>query len=65
MTDDEYDRLKAKLEQSGAFMRDVLPPQWWGLFVGCKEVGFDDDQSFRLVQTWIMTKFSDKGTRAP
>lgn len=41
-------------DQSLASMRDAIPRIWWSLYQGCLAAGFDQRQSFGLVQTYIL-----------
>lgn len=41
-------------DQMLAGIRDTLPQLWWAVYQGCLQVGFDERQSFALLQTFIM-----------
>lgn len=43
-----------EFDQASAAIADVLPPMWHRLFESCRTAGFDELQSFRLVQTHIL-----------
>lgn len=48
----------SEIDQGGKLLADILPPLWRGLYVGCKEQGFDDEQAFELVKTYIRASWN-------
>ena len=55
---------KAAFDQGTAFLADSLPPQWRRFYNKCLEEGFSEEQSFRLVQTYIFS-LCPYGVRGP
>jgi hypothetical protein len=49
---------QAEYEQSTAFLGEMLPGMWRRLYEGCKEKGFSEMESFKLVQTYIISQGS-------
>lgn len=43
-------------EQQLAQARDSVPPLWWALYQGGLAAGFDEKQSFMLLQTFILSQ---------
>ena len=43
-------------DQDLAQLRDVLPRIWWAIFKGSIQVGFTEQQSFSLTQTYILSQ---------
>lgn len=43
-----------EFDQALAAMRDSTSRLWWAIYQGCISVGFDTNQSFNLVQTYIL-----------
>lgn len=63
-SEDKPDPIKMlhNIEQGSKLMVDNCPGLWWGLYEGCCEKGFTDQQAFTLVLTFIHTMFgSSKG----
>ena len=50
----------AEWSQAVATLAEICPPMWWGLFKGCKEEGFTDDQAMQLVVAFMKTEHSVK-----
>jgi len=53
---EEKKMTKQELDQACAEIRDTMPGLWWALYTGCKEQGFTDDQSLKLVIGFIQSK---------
>ncbi len=56
------DKQRAQIDQNLATMKELLPPIWMGLFVGCQDAGFNELQAFDLVKTYILSQ-NPNGTR--
>ncbi len=52
----------SKMDQSAALLGDILPPLWRRIYIGCVDQGFDESESFKLVQTYILGQ-NPNGTR--
>ena len=69
MADDEqieldgHNRMKARYDQITAELADAFPPMWKRLFEGLKREGFEEDQAFTLLKTYIISMGS--GDKAP
>ena len=44
-----------KMDQAAALLADNFPPMWRRLYLGLVEQGFDEIQSFKLLQTYILS----------
>jgi hypothetical protein len=53
-----------KRDQDLAGMRDGLPRFWWAIYCGCMEAGFNEKQSFALLETFIVTQ-NQYGVKPP
>lgn len=55
MEQDEQDRLreKHKREQFSQEAMDQLPSLYWGLFQRYKQIGFTEEQAFRMILAMI------------
>lgn len=49
---------QAKLDQGFAMIADNLCPLWFRMYTRLEEEGFDSIQSFKLVQTYILSQCS-------
>lgn len=47
-----------------ASVRDGLPPMWFAIYQGCIATGFDERQSFALLQTYLLSQ-NPNGIRPP
>jgi hypothetical protein len=45
--------------------RELLTRVWWNLYQGCLERGFNEKQSFALVQTYVLAQNAVHGVRPP
>ena len=56
--DDDIEKIRQnqQFEQNSSWIGDNLPPMWRRMFESCKLSGFDDDQSLKLVQTFIIAQ---------
>ena len=43
----------ADMDQANRMLCDALPGLWWGLYEGCLNQGFSEDQSLELVKEYI------------
>lgn len=50
------DKLRAEIEHNKAFIIEVLPNTWWGLYSNCIEEGFSEEQALELIKEYIMSK---------
>ena len=46
----------ANMDQAMAIMADHWPVHWHRLYEGCLRAGFGDTESFKLVQTYILSQ---------
>ena len=55
--DKELDKVRQaqQFEQNSAWIADNLPLQWRRIYENCMSVGFDAEQSLKLVQTYILS----------
>ena len=53
-------KAMADWSQAIAGLTEMCPPMWWGLFKGCKEQGFTDEQAMRLVIAFIKSQENQK-----
>lgn len=51
----EQIRKKAQLDQGMALLADTFPPMWRRVYDECTKAGFDEVQSFKLLQTYILS----------
>jgi hypothetical protein len=56
--DREHLKILSDMEQSGEFLKQNLPPLWWGIYKNCIESGFTEEQSFALVKQYIHSSLS-------
>lgn len=49
-------KQRSEFDQAAAFLGDSFPGVWHRLFVSCQDKGFTEEQSFRLVQTYILAQ---------
>lgn len=49
---------QAQLEQDLALTQEFLPSIWRGLYDGCIDKGFTEEQSLALVKTFIISQGS-------
>ncbi len=49
------DKLRAQFEQSAAMVVEEMPPLWRQLYNKCLEEGFDNEQSLKLVEVFILS----------
>lgn len=64
--DFEKTRKAQEFEQASALVADTYPPVWRRMYNNCKNEGFDDRQSMKLVMVHIlsMCPFGIRGTDA-
>ena len=53
-------KVRAEIDQSFEMMVEIFPPLWRGLFEGCREKGFTEEQAMELVKTYILSQGSNK-----
>lgn len=49
------DKDKSELDQDMKLIEETLPLFWWSLYQGCLNVGFEQDEAFKIVLTYITT----------
>ncbi len=49
------EKEQAELDQAAAKLGDNLPALWRRIYGGCKDKGFTDIESFKLLQTYILS----------
>lgn len=64
--DKEIERIRQnqQFEQNAAWVADNLPLQWRRIYENCMFVGFDAEQSLKIVQTYILS-FGSGDKKAP
>lgn len=45
-----------QIEEGMLAFREVLPRAWWNIYQGCLQAGFNQLQSFSLIQTYILAQ---------
>jgi len=46
-------KQRAMMDQSIAALSEMLPDLWWGLFQGCVEKGFSEEQAIELIKQYV------------
>lgn len=49
-------KKQSEMDQAGTFLGENLPPLWRHLYLGCISEGFIEMESFKLVQTFILSQ---------
>jgi len=52
-------RRTHEIEQHAANLRAILPPLWFGIYQGCREAGFTEENAMRCVTAYIHAKHGD------
>lgn len=43
----------AEVDQANKWIESTLPGHWWRIFTACREEGFDDEQSLRILLKYL------------
>lgn len=54
--------MSSEIEEAMVAFRNTIPRAWWNVYQGCLQAGFNEQQSFILLQTYIVGQ-NPAGTR--